>query len=71
MECKDEEQQKKAVKVNALNELKVKGMKAHGRIRGVITGIPVKESMEGMSANIKNVKVSEAKIKNKKGWSGM
>lgn len=61
VECKDEDQQKKAVRVNALNGQKVKGVKVQSRIRGVITGIPEKESMEGMCANIKNVKVSEAK----------
>jgi len=56
---KDEVQQKKAIRANALNGQKIKGMKDQKRIRGVI--IPEKESMEGICTNIKNVNVSEAK----------
>lgn len=61
--CKDEEQQKKAITVNKLNGKKVKCTVVFDKklIRGVISGIPLSESISDVVGGIKNVKVKEAK----------
>ncbi|KAL2083780.1 hypothetical protein ACEWY4_021553 [Coilia grayii] len=63
VECVNEEQQTKAVKITKLGGQNVKCVIGRDKelVRGVITGIPVDESLEGLIANIGNVKVKEAK----------
>ncbi|KAL2076444.1 hypothetical protein ACEWY4_027972 [Coilia grayii] len=63
VECVNEEQQTKAVKITKLGGQNVKCVLGRDKelVRGVITGIPVDESLEGLIANIGNVKVKEAK----------
>lgn len=63
VECIDEEQQKKSVKISKMNGQGVRCVIACDKelIRGVITGIPVKDSVEELLGNIKNVKKEEAK----------
>lgn len=63
VECVDEKQQLKAIKINKINGQKVKCVAARDKelIRGVITGISVDESVEELVKNITNVKIKEAK----------
>lgn len=69
--CKDEAQQKKAIKVNKINGKKVKCSEVYDRklIRGVITGIPVSESLNNVIEGITNAKIKEAK-RLKTRWNG-
>lgn len=57
------EQQQKAIKINKLNGLRVKCSMVYDKklVRGVITGIPLSESVDSVKEGIKNVKVREAK----------
>ena len=61
--CKNEEQQKRAVKVNKLNGHKVQCSVAFDKkqVRGVISGIPLSESVDTVKTGIKNAKVKEAR----------
>ena len=61
--CKDEEQQKKAITVSRLNGKPIKCTIVFDRklIRGVISGIPLSESISDVVEGIRNVKVKEAK----------
>lgn len=63
VECVDEEQQSRAVKITEFCGQNVKCVVGQDKelIRGVITGIPVDDSMEELVASIRNVKVKEAK----------
>lgn len=63
MACKDEEQQRNAIKVNKING---KGVKCSvvfdkKRVRGVISGIPLRESVDDDKGSITNAKAKEAK----------
>jgi len=61
--CKSEEQCKKAVKMSKIHGKLVQCSKANDKklVRGVITGIPVNVQADDIMANIKHVKVCEAK----------
>ncbi len=61
--CKSEEQLKKAVKMSKIHGKPVQCSKANDKklVRGVITGIPVNVQTDAIIANIKHVKVCEAK----------
>ncbi|XP_041913036.1 uncharacterized protein LOC121677948 [Alosa sapidissima] len=61
--CKSDEQQQKAIKTNKLNGQRVKCSMAYDKnfVRGVISGIPLSESVDSVKEGIQNVKVREAK----------
>ena len=61
--CRDVEQQQKAIKINTLNGQRVKCSMAFDKkfVRGVISGIPLSESVDSVKEGINNVKVREAK----------
>lgn len=63
MVCKDEEQQKRAIKVGKLNGFEIKCTVASDRrlVKGVISGIPLSESVDVIKESITNVKVREAR----------
>lgn len=61
--CKTEEQQKQAIKVNKLNGHKVLCSVAYDKklVRGVISGVPLSESVDAVKKSVKNAKVKEAR----------
>lgn len=61
--CKNEEQQQKAIKIDKLNGQRVKCSMAYGKkfVGGVISGIPLSESVDSVKEGINIVKVREAK----------
>lgn len=61
--CKDEEQQRKATKVNKMSNNKVKCSMVFDKklIRGIILGILLRESTDDIKESITNAKVKEAK----------
>lgn len=61
--CKDEEQQRKATQVNKINNNKVKGSLVFDKklVRGVISGIPLRESTDAVKENITNAKITDVK----------
>lgn len=61
--CKDEEQQRKAIRINKINGKGVKCSVVFDKklVRGVISGIPLRESVDDVKGSINNAKVKEAK----------
>lgn len=63
IKCTNEEHQQRAVKVSKLNGHKVQCSVAYDKqqVRGVISGIPLSETVDAVKTGIKNAKVKDAR----------
>lgn len=61
--CRDEGQQKRAIRMNKIEDREVQCTLARSRklVRGVVTGIPIRVSDEDVKGNVTNAKVREVK----------